>query len=182
MSNTGDTVESLLTGMEHYILEIRQKDEEISSLGRDNGQLRSDLDRLSQHYQGLMRECDEKDATIERLQKELDLRWEYIKNVPGAIVEACKAVTDENERLQVVLEAARNMFTKQYIAQHGEVVPGQPFRVMTFARSYIEALRKAVQDCAPEPAPESIKEMPELTPEQLAQQRRNPYFGLDRDA
>lgn len=44
----------------------------MTDLEREVEQLRGDLERLSQHYQGLMRECDEKDAEIERLRARVE--------------------------------------------------------------------------------------------------------------
>lgn len=57
----------------------------------------------------------------------------------------------EIEQLRLVLWRARDLFATQYIAQRGEVVPGQPFRVMTFSPHAIDMLRAAVQACAPKP-------------------------------
>ncbi len=49
--------------------------EQLRTRDADNKQLHGDIDRLSDHYQKLMAECDQKDAVIERLQRERNV-WE----------------------------------------------------------------------------------------------------------
>lgn len=65
-------------------------------------QLRGDLERLSDHYQNLMRECDMKDAEIERLHR--------IKTAAAAWVNVVESHPDDGTESEEYVDAAHALF------------------------------------------------------------------------